>query len=85
MSTYAARGEDGRVHAVYDQTEVYVLHRGNEDVAVCGAAEVWFTIDSNTTVTCLWCIATMYSGTWVDIHSDPIESDSLVRYLRKKR
>ena len=76
MSTYAAKGEDQLVHAVYDQTEVYVLHRGREDVAVCGTAHAWYTVDPEELITCLYCIAVM-DQKWCNIHSDPPESAAL--------
>lgn len=85
MSTYVAKSTTGIVHAVYDQNEVYVHHRGNEDVAVCGLAEAWFAIDQGVIVTCLQCLAKMYTTTWWSANSDPVESGSLVRYLRSKR
>lgn len=74
MGTYAARGEDPVVHAVYDHTEVYELHRGCEDVAVCGTARAWFTVPPDALITCLCCIAVMDDAQWQDIHSDPDES-----------
>jgi hypothetical protein len=83
MSTYTARDGGGIVHAVYDRDEVYTDHRGPEDVAVCKLEYAWFENRPDDLVTCLWCLATMYTSVWWNIHADPDETmDQRQRWQR---